>query len=92
MIRSLSKREEQVLKLLLAEYSQIEICSLLNLSYSRVSDIKRIIMQKWNVDTMISLVIKSIKLGYLEVEEDSFDTPPDHKPYKDQEVVYKYIA
>ena len=91
MIRGLSKREEQVLKLLLAEYSQVEICQLLELSYSRVSDIKRIIMQKWGVETMISLVIKSIKLGYLEVEEDTLD---EVEPYvfKKQEVVYKYIA
>ena len=92
MTRSLSKREEQVLKLLLAEYSQVEICGLLNLSYSRVSDIKRIIMQKWDVETMISLVIKSIKLGYLEIEEDSFEQIPESISHDDQKMIYKYIA
>ncbi|MFT6246718.1 MAG: DNA-binding NarL/FixJ family response regulator [Crocinitomicaceae bacterium] len=91
MIKSLSKREEQVLKLLLAEYSQVEICQLLELSYSRVSDIKRIVMQKWNVETMISLVIKSIKMGYLELEEDSLEGLEPHV-FKEQEVLYKYIA
>ncbi|MFT6504157.1 MAG: DNA-binding NarL/FixJ family response regulator [Crocinitomicaceae bacterium] len=91
MIKSLSKREEQVLKLLLAEYSQVEICQLLELSYSRVSDIKRIIMQKWNVETMISLVIKSIKMGYLEIEEDTWEDQEPHV-FQEPDVVYKYIA
>lgn len=91
MVKSLSKREEQVLKLLLAEYSQVEICQLLELSYSRVSDIKRIIMQKWNVETMISLVIKSIKMGYLELEEDTMEDREPHV-FTEPDVVYKYIA
>jgi hypothetical protein len=40
---------------------------------------------------MISLVIKSIKMGYLELEEDSLEGLEPHV-FKEQEVVYKYIA
>ena len=71
MKKALSKREEQILKLLLAEYSQVEICQLLDLSYSRVSDVKSIIMEKWEVYSVVGLVIKSIRKGYLELEDDS---------------------
>ena len=73
MKRVLSKREEQVLKLLLAEYSQNEICEALELSYSRVNDVKMIIMKKWGVETMVGLVLESIRLGFLEVEIDCFE-------------------
>lgn len=73
MKRVLSKREEQVLKLLLAEYSQNEICEALDLSYSRVNDVKMIIMKKWGVETMVGLVLESIRLGFLEVEVDCFE-------------------
>ena len=89
MKRNLSKREEQILKLMLAEYSQNEICNLLNLSYSRVSDVKSIVMEKWGVKSMIGLVKESIKQGYLELEEDSFDEPENPAPLS-QQFVYNY--
>jgi len=73
MTQKLSKREKQVLKMLLAEYSQKEISDTLNLSYSRVHSIKSIIMEKWEVDTMVGLVKEGIKRGYLELEPDTFD-------------------
>ena len=65
----LSPRERQILKMLLAEYSQIEISSALELSYSRVNDVKTNIMNKWKVTTMVGLVKESIRQGYLEVED-----------------------
>lgn len=71
MKKSLSNREEQILKLLLAEYSQIEICNILKLSQGRVSDAKAMIMEKWEVDTIVGLVKKAIERGYLDIEDDS---------------------
>jgi DNA-binding CsgD family transcriptional regulator len=71
MKKSLSNREEQILKLLLAEYSQIEICNILKLSQGRVSDVKAMIMEKWEVDTIVGLVKKAIERGYLDIEDDS---------------------
>jgi DNA-binding CsgD family transcriptional regulator len=73
----LSKREEQILKLLLAEYTQSEISSILGLSYSRVSDVKRIIKGKWEVDSTIGLILESIRRGYVEIERDTFDEIPN---------------
>jgi DNA-binding CsgD family transcriptional regulator len=67
MKKSLSNREEQILKLLLAEYSQIEICNILKLSQGRVSDVKAMIMEKWEVDTIVGLVKKAIERGYLNI-------------------------
>ena len=67
----MSNREEQILKLLLAEYSQIEICNILKLSQGRVSDVKAMIMEKWEVDTIVGLVKKAIERGYLDIEDDS---------------------
>jgi DNA-binding CsgD family transcriptional regulator len=88
MKKSLSKREEQILKLILAEYSQNEICKLLDLSYSRVSDVKSIVMEKWGVKTMIGLVKESIKRGYLELEEDTFEESNDRT--LNQQFIYDY--
>ena len=89
MKRNLSKREEQILKLILAEYSQNEICNLLDLSYSRVSDVKSIVMEKWGVKSMIGLVKESIRQGYLELEEDSFDEA-ESPVQMSQQFVYNY--
>lgn len=75
MKQTLSKRERQVLKMLLAEYKQKEISDTLNLSYSRVHSIKQIIMEKWGVETMVGLVKEGIKRGYLEIEDDTFEVP-----------------
>jgi hypothetical protein len=40
---------------------------------------------------MISLVIKSIKMGYLEIEEDTWEDQEPHV-FQEPDVVYKYIA
>ena len=70
---NLSTRERQILKMLLAEYSQKEISSVLDLSYSRVNDVKTNIMEKWDVKTMVGLVKESIRHGYIELEDWEFD-------------------
>ncbi|MBD77719.1 MAG: hypothetical protein CL840_02105 [Crocinitomicaceae bacterium] len=72
MNRMLTRREEQILKMLLAEYTQPEICKVLKLHCNTVSDAKRRVMEKWNVLTMVGLVKEGIKRGYLELEEDHF--------------------
>lgn len=87
----LSKREEQVLKLLLAEYSQNEICEVLELSYSRVNDVKMIIMKKWGVGTMIGLVLESIRQGYLEVEKDRFDDNSEYGQLMNEEIMSAFV-
>lgn len=68
MQRQLSLRERQVLKLMLAEYTQKEICAALNIHSSTVSTMKQKIMEKWDVTTMVGMVKEAIKRGYLEIE------------------------
>ena len=60
MKRTLSKREHQVLKLILAEYSLLEVSKALNLSLSRVYSIKSIIMEKWDIEprNLMSLLLE----------------------------------
>jgi hypothetical protein len=41
------------------------------LSQGRVSDVKAMIMEKWEVDTIVGLVKKAIERGYLDIEDDS---------------------
>lgn len=67
---TLSTREKQILKMLLAEYTQKEISETLELSYSRVNDVKTKIMEKWCVTTMVGLVKESIRQGYIDMEDD----------------------
>jgi hypothetical protein len=85
MKRTLSQREEQVLKLLLAEYNQSEIAFQLNLSMSRINDIKRIIMEKWEIDSknLMGLLLEGIRRGYVEVDRDNFES-------SDCNYVYEY--
>ncbi|MBD78549.1 MAG: hypothetical protein CL840_06495 [Crocinitomicaceae bacterium] len=70
MEAQLPKRQKQVLKLMLAGYTQQEICKLLNLHTNTVSCYKKIIMEKWDAENMVELVLESIKRGYLEIEEE----------------------
>jgi DNA-binding CsgD family transcriptional regulator len=85
MKQTLSPREEQILKMLLAEYSQAEIGRTLNLSHSRVHDVKNIIQKKWAVDSMVGLIKEAIKRGYIELEEDNFKTE-----FISKQVIYEY--
>ena len=86
---NLSKREEQIIKLLLAEYTQSEIAHLLGLSYSRVNDVKTIVMDKWNVKSMVGLVIEAIRRGYIELEDDTFEEDIDGG---EEGIVYSYLG
>tara|TARA_B100000508_G_scaffold138523_1_gene134793 strand:- start:8968 stop:9189 length:222 start_codon:yes stop_codon:yes gene_type:complete len=72
MNNQLTKRQEQILKLLLAGYTQQEICKTLSLHTNTVSDYKRAVMKKWNAENIIELVVKSIKKGYLDMSEKRF--------------------
>jgi len=69
----LSKREEQVLALLLAGYMQKQIASELGISESRVQDVKSIIKKKWHVATEIEFILEAIKQGYLKIESGTKD-------------------
>ncbi|GAB5419145.1 MAG: hypothetical protein Crog4KO_06530 [Crocinitomicaceae bacterium] len=61
----LSRREEQVLKLLLYGYLHKEIAECLGLSVSRVHDIKRSIKSKWKVISDIDFFLLALEKGYL---------------------------
>lgn len=91
MKQTLSPREKQILKMIMAEYSLYEICKSLNLSYSRVSTVKSIIMEKWEVENTVGLVKESIRRGYLELEEDTFENESiTNHELNSKEVVYEY--
>jgi DNA-binding NarL/FixJ family response regulator len=66
----LSKREKQVLKLLLAEYNQQEICKELDLHANTVSCCKQRIMKKMGAKTMVGIVKECFRRGYLKIEDD----------------------
>jgi len=80
MKKTLSNREKQVLKLLLAEYRIVDIARLLDLSQSRVQDVKQIIFKKWEVESMVGLTKEAIKCGILELDEDDFSTSKNVLP------------
>jgi DNA-binding NarL/FixJ family response regulator len=67
MKRALSKREREVLKLLLLEYTQKEIGYKLNLTSSSVSTYKNNIMEKWEVKSLVGLTVEAIKSGDLDL-------------------------
>lgn len=91
MRKKLSKRETQVVKLLLAEYTQAEIARLLKLSSNRVHDVKRIIFEKWGVESMVGLAREAIKRGILELEDDTFEEP-EKQQNQAPEFVYTYTV
>ena len=68
--KSLSPREKQILKLLLAEYTPTEISHALKIHLNTVCSTRRSIMLKWGVNSMVGIIKESIKHGYLELEED----------------------
>lgn len=68
MEKGLSKRELQVLELLLKGYMQKEIADILCISLKRVHSVKRLIKDKWQVESDIDLAIKAIHSGHLRIE------------------------
>ncbi len=67
----LSKREQQVLKLLLSGYLQKQVAYELGISESRVQDVKSIIKKKWGVSSDIEFILTAIRKGYLQLEDDT---------------------
>lgn len=74
MNRELSKREEEVLTLLLAGHLQKQIAAILGISESRIQDIKQIIKRKWGVKTEVDFILMAMRKGYLESLKNPSDT------------------
>lgn len=91
MNRLLSKREEQVLKLLLAGFMQKQIAHELGISESRVQDVKRIIKKKWEVDTEIDFILKAIRMGYLLLEGNAMKAFARYTSNSTEESRFNYI-
>lgn len=89
MQKSLSKRETQVLKMLLAEYRPIEISRALNLHPNTITGYKNSIMKKWNVTSMVGLVKEGIKQGILELDEEE-QIAPNKKKTSNIKIIYTY--
>ncbi len=66
----LSPRETQILKLLLAEYTPKEISEVLSIHLNTVCSTRKSIMNKWEINSMVSLTIEAIKRGYLELDDE----------------------
>ena len=89
MQKPLSKRETQVLKMLLAEYRPIEISRALDLHPNTVTGYKKSIMKKWGVNSIIGLVKEGIKRGILELDEEEEITPKKQKT-SNIKIIYTY--
>lgn len=89
----LSKRELEVLKLLLSGYLQKQVAHELGISESRVQDVKRIIKKKWQVNSEIEFVLTAIKKGYLEIgAKDYQERIPSSAQYASEiNVNYSYL-
>lgn len=74
MNRELSKREEEILRLLLTGCLQKQIAVMLNISESRVQDVKQIIKRKWGVKTEVDFILMAMRKGYLESLKNPCDT------------------
>jgi DNA-binding CsgD family transcriptional regulator len=91
MNRLLSKREEQVLKLLLAGFMQKQIAQELEISESRVQDVKSIIKKKWEVNTEIDFILAAIRLGYLIIEGSPIKAFAKYTSNSTEESRFNYI-
>lgn len=89
MYKELSKRETQVLKMLLAEYRPIEISRALDLHPNTVTGYKKSIMRKWGVSSMVGLVKEGIKRGILELDEEEEITPKKRET-SSLKIIYTY--
>lgn len=69
MTTKLSKKQEKVLKLYLAGYKPIEIGKLMKLSINTVCNYKSIIMEKWEVENNVELVLEAVRRGYVDFED-----------------------
>lgn len=70
MKTALSEKQEKVLKLYLAGYTPTEIAEIMGLHINTVCTYRSIVMEKWEVENLIELIVESIRRGYLELEKD----------------------
>ena len=71
MTTDLSQQQEKVLKLYLAGFTPKEIGRILNLHINTVCCYKSIVMEKWEVENNVELILEAIRRGYLEIERDT---------------------
>lgn len=70
MVTTLTKRQEKVLKLYLAGYTPTEIGKIMGIHMNTVCSYKTVIMEKWEVENNVELVIEAVRRGYVEIEVD----------------------
>lgn len=70
MVTELTQRQEKVLKLYLAGYTPTQIGNIMGIHMNTVCSYKTIIMEKWEVENNIELVIEAVRRGYVEIEAD----------------------
>jgi DNA-binding CsgD family transcriptional regulator len=70
MKRTLSEKQEKVLRLYLAGYTPREIGMIMNLHINTICSYKTIIMEKWEVENNVEMIIEAIRRGYIELEAD----------------------
>ena len=70
MKTELSKKQEKVLKLYLAGYGPKKIGELMYLSINTVCSYKSIVMEKWEVENNVELIIEAVRRGYVDFEDE----------------------
>lgn len=70
MVTTLTQKQEKVLKLYLAGYTPTEIGRIMGLHLNTVCCYKSIVMEKWEVENNVELVIEAVRRGYVEIEKD----------------------
>jgi DNA-binding NarL/FixJ family response regulator len=71
MITTLTQKQETVLKLYLAGYTPTQIGEIMGLHTNTVCCYKSIVMEKWEVENNVELVIEAVRRGYVEIEKDT---------------------
>ena len=71
LIPSLSRREKDVLELIIGELTTQEIADKLKIGFSTVETHRRNIMQKLNVKSAVSLVKYAVKNNLISIEQNS---------------------
>lgn len=71
MKTELTQKQEKVLKLYLAGYTTKEIGELMNLNINTVCSYKSIVMEKWEVENNVELIIEAVRRGYVDFEDEN---------------------
>lgn len=64
----LTRRETEVVKLLVKGYMQKEVADILSISLKRVEGVKADIKRKWGVTTEVEFILAAIREGYLDID------------------------